>query len=397
MSEDHPTPLRDRPTLVVAGAYLLLGAVTGSIGPVSDQLRSELGLSATVTGFYGSAFGWVLLAAAVGGGPFRRRVGDRRLFGLGLGSIVAAVAVVCVARLVGPSLAGAVGIGLGATAVVLSGPGLVAARYRDPVERSDAFTLVNALSTAGSLVAPLTLAATLALAWGWRLPWFLIAAVVGVGVIVLTVSTELPVLPPSGEPAVGPLVVLRRSGSIRRRWLVLVLGIGIEFTALLWGSTVVQRLGDASASVGAVAVGLFGAGMLVGRLVGPAVTRGRDQGVVLRVVFAGALAATLAFRFLPGAWPRVAAMAAIGLCVSVIYPYAFNRLYGPRVADAEVSALGAFAAGVAISLAPPLLGAFADTFGIERAILLAPAMAVGALALLAFGDDGDELGPSQLR
>ena len=43
------------------------------------------------------------------------------------------------------------------------------------------------------------------------------------------------------------------------------------------------------------------------------------------------------------------------------------------------------------------LGAFADTFGIERAILLAPAMAVGALALLAFGDDGDELGPSQLR
>ncbi len=388
-----PSFLRDRATLTVGGAYLLLGAVTGSMGPVSDQLRGELDLTATVTGFYGSAFGWALLAATLVGGPLRRRLGERRLFAAGIVVILGAVALMCVARVVEPSLAGAVGVGVGATAVVLSGPTLVARRHRDEGRRSDAFTLVNALSTVGSVTAPLVLAATLGLGLGWRVPWLMIAVAIVAGIAVLARTRTAPVAEPDvggaadasteGAAERGPFALLAALPVVRRRWVVLVLGIGVEFTALLWGSTVIQRLGGSSASVGALGVGLFGVGMLVGRAIGPRVVRGRDHAAVLRVLFVGVAVAALVLRFAPGAPARVAAMAGIGLGLSLVYPFGFLRLYTPAISDSEVSTLGGFAAGTAIALAPPLLGVVADGFGIDLAILLAPAMALVALALLA--------------
>jgi fucose permease len=167
----------------------------------------------------------------------------------------------------------------------------------------------------------------------------------------------------------------------RLRWTVLVLGIGVEFAMLFWGSTSLQAFTGATASSGAVGVGLFAGGMVAGRLLGPNLLSKADDVRVLRWSFIVATGGLVLIRVGPGLGVRLGAFAVVGLGLSLVYPLAFSRLYGSGLPDASVGAVGALASGAAITLSPPALGGLADVLDLRRAVLIVPLMALGALVL----------------
>jgi fucose permease len=191
------------------------------------------------------------------------------------------------------------------------------------------------------------------------------------------------------EPGCGLIALLRRHRPVRVRWLALALGISVEFATLFWASAAVQALAGASAAVGAAGVGLFAGGMVVVRLVGPAVVARFDAVAVLLVSFAVAGVASLVLRFGPGVAVRLAALAAMGAGLALVYPVASARLYGVGVADADVGAIGALASGSAVTFSPLALGALADATSLRWALLVLPALVAAALVAVVVSARGD--------
>ena len=373
-----PRIARDRVTLVVGGAYVLIGAANAAIGPVSDQLRSSLRLSGAVTGLHGALFGWFLLACGLLSTRIIRVVGVATLLRVAAAAMGIGLVVLACGRHVAVTIVGALIVGLGGAVLVLAAPQIVSAHH-GPARRGAAFTLVTGLSQIGSIGAPLVLAVSLRAHWGWRWPVGAIGAAGGALVAWGAVRTELPHhLTDGPAPHTSALAHLRRP-LVRARWLVLTLGISVEFAVLFWASASVRELAGASAAAGAVGVGLFAGGMGVGRMVGTRVLPRVADVHVLRTSFGVAAVGAVFLRVGPGVGVRLVALAAIGLGLSLVYPVAFSRLYGAGVPDADAGAVGALASGTAVTFSPLALGALTDASSLGWALWIVPAMALAGL------------------
>ena len=373
---------RDRVTTVVGGAYILIGAANAALGPVSDELRGALHLSGFVTGLHGAMFGWFLLACGLLSAWILRAADVGMLLRAGVVANGAGLVLLAAGHHVALTLAGAVVLGAGGAVMVLVAPQIVSAHH-GPGSRAAAFTYINGLSQLGSIGAPLLLALTLHQGWGWRVP---LAAVGALGVAIVGLAAARTALPHHGTDAAerptGAVTHLRRLPEARLRWFVLTLGISVEFATLFWASASVQELAGASASAGAVGVGLFAGGMVVGRMAGPPLLPHIRDVTVLRVSFLLAGVGAVVLRTGPGVVTRLVALAVAGLGLALVYPVAFSRLYGVGVPDAEVGAVGALASGTAVTFSPLALGALADATDLGWALLIVPAMAlVGLLAV----------------
>ena len=372
----------DGVTRTSALAYAFLGGMNGAFGAINTELRHELGLSRTVTGLHGAMFGWGLLVCALSAHWIVRAMAIDRAFVAAIAAMGVGIGVLAAGHHVAVTMSGAAVFGLGGGLLVLVTPQIIAARH-GPDDRTAAFVFVNGVSIVGTIGVPLLLALTLGTSWGWRGPMLALASVGSLGTIASARRSALPAHGEAGEQARSPVTLLRVVPAVRSRWAVLVLGISIEFGALLWGSATVQDLAHASASTGALAIGLFSAGMVLGRFTGPRLVHNRAPEGLLRWSFGAALAVSFVVRFGPGLVGRVAGLFLLGLAIALIYPLAFSRLYGVGGLTAgAVGALGALASGTAVSLGPAALGALADGFGLARALLFIPVMAAAALALL---------------
>jgi fucose permease len=330
-------------------------------------------------------FGWFLLACGLLSAWIVRVADVAVLLRAAIAAIGVGLAVMASGHHVAVTMAGAVIVGLGGAVMVLVSPQIISAHH-GPESRAAAFTYINGLSQIGSIGAPLLLALTLHQSWGWRWPMAAIGLVGGAVVLAAAVRTDLPHhVEGAAGPRTGALTHLRRLPAARLRWLVLTLGISVEFATLFWASASVQELAGASSSAGAVGVGLFAGGMVVGRMLGPRlVTRVADV-TVLRASFTVAAVGAVFLRVGPGVVVRLAALAVAGLGLALVYPVAFSRLYGVGVPEADVGAVGALASGTAVTFSPLALGALADASSLGWALLIVPAMAVVGLVAVRDG------------
>ena len=322
-----PRLARDRVTMVVGGAYILIGAASGAMGPVTDQLRTSLRLSGAVTGLHGALFGWFLLACGLLSVSILRVADVAALLRVAIAAISIGLIVLACGHHVAVTIAGAMLVGIGGALMVLVSPQILSTHH-GPDRRSAAFTLVNGLSQLGSIGAPLVLALALHVGWGWR--WPLAAIGVAAGTIFgwAALRTDLPHhVAERDAPRVKALTYLRSRPEVRLRWFVLTLGISVEFATLFWASASVQELAGAS-SAGAVGVGLFAGGMAAGRMASARVTRRVADVTLLRVSFAVAVLGGIVLRVGPGVVVRLVALAVTGLGLALVYPVAFSRLYG---------------------------------------------------------------------
>jgi MFS family permease len=364
-----------------------VGYITYGLGAAGPHLRSHLSLSNVEIGLHSSALALGLASAGMLVADLGRRFGERMVRSIAIGLLAIALILLAVAPSVEVTLTAGAIIGFGAGAllgyanVTLGSAGGGLARLR--LARGHIGAMIAAL------VVPLALAASASAGPGWWLG--LLPAAVLLGAIAFALRA-------------GPLLSTTADVSARRRlprkfwlaWLFLAAAIGVEFSIVFWGATLVQLRSGLTIPAATAVGALFFAGMLVGRL-GLAI--GLGAGHPTRRVIAAGLALTAIGTGL--AWVSTTdvlsalALFIAGLGVSVLYPLGAAAALAAAPAQAAVAGNRlTLASGLAILVAPVVLGTVADATGIVAAWGLVLGLVGIALGLVLTLPDEAAVGPS---
>lgn len=421
MTTQPPAPAprlqRDRFTLTLDGVFVTWGWLLYSFNPSVPLLAAELGVSNAQAGLHGTAMavGAVLAAAVTPWAVLRvgRRsalVGACVLLAAGIGLLVSG-------RTLPVTLTGMVVVALGGNvAISAAQAGLVLHHGRTA---SAAVTEANGVGSGVGLLGPLAVGACVAAGWGWR-PAVAVTAVLALATAVAVrllrtegalgrpgargragaraggdVSRADPLDPvaPGGPAATGAQDAGRAPGAARAvrasRWFLVtvVAALALENATTYWATDLVRdRTGAGAGIATATTAGLVAGMTLIRFVVGP---------LSLRVSPARLLAASFAVAVAGWAvlWTATTAPVALaglflaGLGYGAQYPLGIALLLGASGGATDAAqARATVGGGVAIGLAPFLLGALADAVGSHTAFLVVPVLAVvGGVAAVSGG------------
>lgn len=394
--------VRDRPTLTLYTGFVMWGWLLYGFSPAVPLIAAEQGISRAQAGLHGTAMAVGTVLAGAVTAQVAARLGRRVQVVLGCAVVVVGLGVLMVGRTLPVTLAAVLVAAVGGNLILSAAqPGLVVHHRRTGAA---AVTEANAMGSGFGLLAPLAVGASVALGWGWR-PAVAVAAVLALLLAVLVLRLPGTGALGRGAPtrrvagavtASGTLVgaapepsprTPRGFGLTFHLFLVALLcGVAIEFSTTFWApDLLVQRAGAdpslATASVSALVLGMTAARLVVGPM---AVRRAPEKLLLVAYVVAGIGFGVLWTATHPAV--AVAGLVVAGLGYGAHYPLAVSlvlRAGGERPDQAQ--ARSTIGAGIAIGLAPFVLGAAADAVGTHAAFLLVPVLLAGGFVAVALG------------
>lgn len=431
MTTQPPAPAprlrRDRFTLTLDGVFVTWGWLLYSFNPSVPLLAAELGVSNAQAGLHGTAMavGAVLAAAVTPRAVLRlgRRtalVAACVLLGAGIGLLVSGWTLPV-------TLTGMVVVALGGNvAISAAQAGLVLHHGRTA---SAAVTEANGVGSGVGLLGPLAVGACVAAGWGWR-PAVAVTAVLALATAVAArllptvgalgrpgahgragagaggdASRAEPVGPVAGRgradaadstagpPATDPADAAQASRTARAvvasRWFLVtvVAALALENATTYWATDLVRdRTGAGAGIATATTAGLVAGMTLIRFVVGPLSLR-TSPARLLAASFGVAVAGWAVLWTATSASVALAGLFLAGLGYGAQYPLGIALLLGASGGATDAAqARATVGGGVAIGLAPFLLGALADAVGPHTAFLVVPVPAVvGGVAAVSGG------------
>ncbi len=404
---------RDRLTWTLYGAFVAWGWFLYSFNPSVPLLADEFGISAAQAGLHGTAMAvGAVLASWVAPTVVRGR-GRRTAIASALGLVALGVVGLLLAPSLWVSLPSMAVLAVGGNvAIASSQAGL--ARHHGPAA-SAAVTEANGVGSTVGLVGPLAAGACVAIGWGWRPAVAVTVALAGlVAWFVLRIPVGGAMTPPAGsrpspsgeqgtdevstsDAAVPPgerAVVDRLAGDEHvpgRRlaaWCFLgslVAAIALENVTTYWSTDLVREQTAAGAGIATATTAGFVAGLSAVRfVVGPMSLRVRPA-MLLAVSFAVTVLGWAVLWTASSPSVAVAGLVVAGLGCGAQYPLSVALLLStaPGAQD-RAQAHATLAGGLAIGIAPFVLGALADAVGVHTAFLVVPVIAAagGVAAVL---------------
>ncbi|WP_433466929.1 MFS transporter [Spirillospora sp. CA-128828] len=369
------TSERTAGTIALYAMFGCLGYLLASFGSILPELREERDLPRAEAALYPSAFALGLVVIGLIGPRLTERLG-RYALPTALTALVGGAALLAAAGGRLGTAAGALIFGLGGAGLVQLVPAaLRAAHHGDgTVQIGEA----NAVASAASVLSPILIGAALAHGLGWRTA-FVLPPLTAAALLLLLARTSLrtPVrskttpADPSGTAAVGG-----GGGWVFWGWWGdLVLAVGVEFCMVFWAADFLGSVKGFGAGSAATLSAAFVLGMAVGRAAAGPVVRvaGRPERLLLVAAFVGI--AGFAVLWTSPAPVAVAGLLLVGLGVALLYPVILGQALAAWASQpVRAAARCALASGVAIGIAPPLLGTLADLTTLRAAVLVAPAL-----------------------
>lgn len=377
----QPRLQHDRLTWLTFGQLGVYGYFLYGFGASVPLLRDDERLSRTVSGLHGTALAVGALVVGVLFAPLVARIGRPAAIRLGLLGLGVGAAVYCAGGAVPVTLLGALLAGTFGSVVVNASSSILSAHH-GPAGPS-AISEANAAAAAAGLIAPLALAGSVTLGFGWR-PGLLVSVVAAAGMLLVSGRNRRDRAEGADDPA-DAAAPGRLPGRYWLTWLVLMFCVGVEFCVTIWSSDLLRTNTGAAPATATAGVTAVVAGMLVGRVAGGWLALRMDTGRLLLVALGISLVG-FAVSWLAGTVPLAfAGLSVLGLGIALHFPLGVARsiqLSGgrPDLAVGRVS----WATGLASGLGPFALGALADRFGTHTAFLLVPvliAAAAGAVLL----------------
>ena len=361
--------------------YLLLGYfsyVVSIQGNILPFLRDELALSYRDVSLHTSA-----IAAGV---VIVGMLGERVIALLGRRPMLIVATIGSAAAAVLLTLAPSVGVSIGACFLFgLAGafiPVLTNAVLNDVSgsRRDVAFAESNAMACLFSTTAPVLTGLCVWIGWGWRMA---VIAAVASGLIILATfaRTPIPENPHAGSvAAAAPLPF-----AFWCYWAALGLGVAVEFSAILWAPAYLEQVIGLDATAAAIGAAGFFAGMLIGRASGAALFRLFPISRLFHAATVTVLAGFALYRLTSEPYLVIFGLFVVGLGTALLFPLALSFAIAAAVPAAERGATRIMlSSGLAILIAPPLLGAIADQAGLATALFAIPTfMALAAAAFVA--------------
>ncbi len=366
---------RLRPTWVSVAYLTVWGYILYGIGNATPYLRTDLRLTDFEAGLHASALAIGVVSAGATADAIARRLPSGGLLDVAVASLVSGIAFVVLAPVLPISLLGAFLIGVGGGALGTQANVQLIRSSGDDSRRVMAEAAAVSMLAAGA--APLALGLAASGLHAWR------------------VAMIVPVVPFLVLTAIRPRDSVRTEAVRMRRaslpgpywfmWLLLVLGVSIEFSFVFWGSTMVGRQTGVSDADSSLLASLFVAGMFAGRA---AIGRGLGGQRSPRLVLSTGLLVVVVGASL--VWASSApALSALGLFLggagtAGLWPVGLAvALRSAPKAQLEGSARATFASGVAVFAAPSALGLLADEVGVVSAWPIIGVLAAAALVVLA--------------
>ncbi|GEL93396.1 MFS transporter [Cellulomonas composti] len=434
---------RDRLTFAFYGCFVVWGWFLYSFGPSVPLLADDFGITSAQAGLHGTAMAGGAVLAAFLTPRVVARWGRRPALLAALGLIVLGVVGLVLAPALWASLPAMFVIALGGNiAISCAQPGLA---FHHGEAASAAVTEANGVGSTIGLVGPLAVGLTVAIGWGWRpavavtivlvavTAWLTARRPVGGAMTPPTVgrravaaadrtvsgaatttetaaATETADEPhvtlagPHGvDPVVGSVEALAlavvsddETPAERRAWhaglpawcflAAVVAAIALENATTYWSTDLVREQTGAGPGIATATTAGLVAGMSAIRfVVGPMSLRVPPA----LLLAAGFVVAVAGWAVLWTSTETVIALVGLfvaGLGYGVQYPLAISLLLStaPHAGDAA-QARATLAGGLAIGVAPFLLGALADAVGMHAAFVVVPVIAVLGLAAAVLG------------
>jgi MFS family permease len=381
-----PRLQRDRFTYTLYGPFIVWGWFLYAFSPAVPLLAADLGITNAQAGLHGTAMAVGAVIAAATTPRMVRRFGRRPVVVTACLVIVAGVAVLTTGWALPVTLGAVVVIAVGGN-MLIAGSLATLADHHGPTS-SAALTEANAWGSGVGLVGPLAVGAAVALGWGWR------PAVAVTVLLAGLVAVLLRRLPADGALGKGLAAVHARAGgavvapAVRTsRWFVvtIVTAVAVENATTYWAADLVRERTGAGAGVATATTAGLVAGMTLARFV--------IRPLSLRIAPARLLAAAYGVAILGWAvlWTATSTTVALaglfvaGLGYGAHYPLGIALLLGASGgATDSAQARATVAGGIAVGIAPFVLGALADAAGAHTAFLIVPVVAVaGGIAALA--------------
>lgn len=355
----------------VRRAYVDQAAVSYSfyvVGASAAFIAVALSLSETDAGLHTSAMAVGMIVAGVAGERLDGLAGARRVHLVGMGLLGVSLVLLAWAPTVAVTLAAALGVGMGAGAIfghvnhTLGAGGGAVARLQ--------LTRAAFLAKASQLMAPVAIAVGAAVGFDWQ--FVVVPVLVLLGVLFVWSRSARASVAGEGRE------LERLPRAYWLPWTLTVMVIGLEFFVVVWGGSLVAARTGESLADATLTVSAFIAGMIAGRAVMSMPAAARLQAMwIIRGGLLLTFGAVLVL-WASGSWAlSAAAMAVAGFGIGILYPpcAAITLAAAPK-APAAASARLVLAAGLAILVAPLLLGVIADVTDISSAWLLVPAVCV---------------------
>ncbi|MGE7956474.1 MFS transporter [Pseudomonas sp. NPDC089530] len=347
----------------------LFGAQQGLLGPIMPFLRETLALDLSWAGLHFAAYAAGL---ALIGWPYRwleRRLRTTSMATVACASVIVASSLLALAGYWSLTLLAAGAMGLSGGFVMAVGQAALGERYREQA----ASRLVEAHIVAGLCVlgGALLVGGITGLGLSWRLVPASIAAVA----VLLTLLALRRREAPSLQALANPLDHNRPPSMTRRLqaslWALVLLGIAAEWGVGFWGAEYLTVHAGVSASTAATLMSLYFAGTVCGRLASRyALSRVRPLLLLVGVMF-GAIATLLVLFFSETRLLTALFIFVLGACLGNFFPLILgSAMQVAPGASSAISAQASQAVGVALLLAPFLLGLLSSRIGVEAAFNL---------------------------
>jgi MFS transporter, DHA1 family, inner membrane transport protein len=347
-------------------------------GNVIPFLQEELGLSYRIVSLHSSAAALGVIITALFGRHVIRPLGRRRSLWLGAGGMATGAFLLCLSPSAWLSIPSCLLLGLCGALVPSVGPAILSDLHGEA--RRHAFAEQAILAYAFAIVGPLFTGLSVTYGFGWR-PAVILGGLIGVALIVLFRNISIPET--QAEAAVGhrPL-----AASFWAYCTLLFFSCSFEFSVLLWAPSFLERVVALSPAEAATYAAGFFVGVLTGRIALRALLHRFAPQAILLAAFTTGVVGFLLYWGVATPWAAVPGIVMLGLCVAPQYPLTMALALGAADGNNDAAARRlTLAFGLAVLLAPAVLGALADVVGLRLAHLTLPVLIAAALAAFLTG------------
>ncbi|HVY21446.1 MAG TPA: MFS transporter [Bauldia sp.] len=347
-------------------------------GNVIPFLQEEFALSYRIVSLHSSAVALGVIITALFGRHITRPLGRRRSLWLGGGSIAAGAFLLCLSPGAWASIPSCLLIGLGGGVIPSVVPAILSDLHGEA--RRHAFAEQAIIAYSFAIVGPLVTGFSVAHGFGWR-PAVILGGAIGVTLIVLFRSITIPEAHAAAAVTRRPLLP-----AFWAYCALLGFSCSFEFSVLLWSPSFLERVvGLTPAEAATYAAGFF-VGVLAGRVALRALLHRFAPQAILLAAFATGVMGFLLYWGIATPWAAIPGIVMLGLCVAPQYPLTMALALGAADGNNDAAAQRlTLAFGLAVLLAPAVLGALADVVGLRIAHLTLPLLIAAALATFLTG------------
>ena len=366
---------RDSLFWTVAGQATILNFFLGGFGPSQALLREEQGTSLTIAGLHGTMMGVAAIIAGLIHPHLNHKYGRRNTSWVGLTIFTIGLPFFALGPTINYTLPAVLFSCVGFNFVILNMVTLLSHHY--PETPDQAVSQSNSINAIGFVFGTVLVGTLASFGISWRagllicIPAALALYIFGKDKIFDNHQADAP----------------KQSGKLGAKFWIAWFGffatISSEFATSFWAAALLSNRTGSSSAFATLCVAALGTGFGIGRWFIPIWMRRTTLDVRLKTILMIQLVSFILFWVSHNLYFSLVMLLFVGIGISGQFPMTMVRII--KLSDNKPDlAMGksAYAAGLAIALAPFLLGFFGDRIGISKAYLMVPVLIVISISAI---------------